>query len=72
LIEVDSEQALKLAGEINRYARMNSALLIEKLLLAEQRKDAIVPDVGMNVEPARSIEPEALEMLGSNIIARQG
>src|SRR5436190_21180453 len=65
------EQAAELAREIDRHARVHGALAVEKALRAADGEHAVVPDVGMDVEPLSAVEAEAHEMLRSDVVPRQ-
>src|SRR5512133_3543684 len=57
------EQAAEFAREIDGYARMHGALLVEEALRAAQPEHALVPHVGVDVEPSMSVEAEAHEAM---------
>src|SRR4029453_18847830 len=63
------EQAAELAREIDRYACVHGALLVEEALRAARCEDAFVPDVRMDVEAVAAVEAEADEVGRLDVVA---
>jgi len=57
------EEAGEFASEIDGDARMHGTLLVEETLSAAQPEHALVPDVGVDVQPSAPVEAEADETL---------
>src|SRR5262245_29476111 len=53
------EQTAELAREVHRDAGVHRALPVKEALRAAQPEHALVPDVGMDVEPTVARETEA-------------
>src|SRR5262249_30519269 len=65
------EQRAAFLGEIDADARVDAALLVEEAARASAREHALVPDIGMHVEPGAAVEPEGPEVLGLHVVAGQ-
>src|ERR1700747_2589322 len=65
------EVAAEFLCEIDRYARMHTALSVQKLGMLVERHDRPVPNVWMNIEPAAAVTPERDELLWRHIVARR-
>ena len=51
---------------------MHGPLLVEKTLLALERENSFMPDVGMDVESLASVAEKSDEILGLDIVSREG
>ena len=69
LSQIDFQQTVKFFRKMHGHTGMNCPLTVEASMFAPNREDTFVPDVGMNIQPLRTIKIECLEMGGLNIIA---
>jgi hypothetical protein len=51
---------------------MHRSLLVKESLFTLHCKHTIVPDIRVDIQSARSIEPKAYELFGFSVIAREG
>ena len=51
---------------------MHRPLLVEKTLFALERENSFMPDVGMDVETLASVAEKSDEILGLDIVSREG
>ena len=61
----------ELAREIAAHPRMDLALLVEEAAGRRHRKDALVPDAGMDVDAEAAVRPEGDEVPGPEVVAGQ-
>ena len=66
------QQAVEFPRKIDRDPRVHGSLLVEKTLFALERENSFMPDVGMDVEPLASVTEESDEILGLDIVSREG
>ena len=59
-------------GEVDRDARVDGALLVEKALRSLEREHTLVPDIRVDVEALSAVEPKALEPLWRDLVPWQG
>src|SRR5262245_49049863 len=52
------QEHAELVGEIAAHAGMDAALLVEETAARRDRKDALVPDAGMDVDAEAAVGPE--------------
>ena len=69
---LDFQQAVEFPGKIDRDPRVHRPLLVKKTLLALERENSFMPDVGMDVEALAAFEEKSDEILGLDIVSRKG
>ena len=69
---LDFQQAVEFLRKIDRDPCVHSPLFVKKTLLALERENSFMPDVGMDVEALTSVAEESDEILGLDIVSRKG
>ena len=69
---LDFQQAVEFPRKIDRDPRVHRPLLVKKTLFALEGENSFMPDVGMDVETLASVTEKSDEILGLDIVSREG
>ena len=69
---LDFQQAVEFPRKIDRDPRVHRPLFVKKELVDLERENALMPDVGMDVEALASVGEESDEILGFDSVYWEG
>lgn len=71
LFQVDAKQTAEFPRELHGNSRVNGSLTIVALNLLIERKNPLVPDIGVDIKPLGAVKEKRDEMTRQHVVARK-